>query len=56
VEAIECKAGWKRCEFVIGKIDFNEVDVAFDKIKLFDASLAFGKDEHLHIFRFFYVL
>lgn len=56
MERVECKARWKRCEFVIGKIDFNEVDVAFDKIKLFDVGLAFGKDEHLHIFRFFHVL
>jgi len=42
VKGVECKAGWKRCEFVIGKIDFNEVNIGLDKIKLFDVGLTFG--------------
>jgi hypothetical protein len=40
VEDVKGKARWKRCKFVIGEIDFDEVYIAFDIIKLLDVSLA----------------
>lgn len=56
VEGVEREAWWEGCKFVIGKIDFDEVDVALDKIELLDAGLALWKDQHFHIFWLFDLL
>jgi hypothetical protein len=56
VKRTKGEAGWKRRQLIVRKIDFEEVYVAFNIIKLLDVRFALRKNEHFHIFGLLYAL
>lgn len=46
----------KRCEFIIGEIDFHEIAVGLHEVKLFECGFVLGKDQHLYTQRLLYRL